>query len=239
MKKYERNCPYCGKLIAYKYKHTLMDAIEKNRKCNYCKQIGKLNPFYRKSHTEEHKKYIKELHKTGHYDEARKKMVLKQTGRPMPEITKKKLSRLLKDYYIDNDNPMLGKTHTEETKELIRQKTKIHWEQYKKTDEYKEWESKKDEYELYKMKVKILTESQDIRSLENYSKRNLYHKYELDHIYPTSQGFKNGVPAELISDINNLRIIPRYKNRSKNNKIIDDIIPAHIKHFFENEKKNN
>ena len=117
-----------------------------------------------------------------------------------------------------------------ELKERAREKTLQQHERHKETNEYKTWESKKSEYELYKMKVLRLTSENDLSKLENWPKRNLYHKYEVDHIYPIRQAFKNFIPAELIGDIRNLRVIPRKENRSKSGKIT--IIPEHIQNFF-------
>lgn len=62
--------------------------------------------------------------------------------------------------------------------------------------------------------------------------RNLFYKYEIDHIYPIKKAFNHGIPAELIGDIKNLRIIPHTENRSKSGKVT--IIPEHIQKFLEN-----
>lgn len=130
------------------------------------------------------------------------------------------LSQQIRKVY--EDNPGL--------RETLRDKAIQQHARYKQTDEYKKWKSKKSEYELYKIEVLRLTSENDLTKLENWSKRNLYHLYEIDHIYPIRQGFKNSIPAKLIGDIRNLRIIPRKENRSKSGKIT--IIPEHIQDFI-------
>jgi hypothetical protein len=117
-----------------------------------------------------------------------------------------------------------------ELRDRARELAKRQHAEYKQTDEYQHWLSKKSEYELYKMEVLRLTFENDLTVLDNWSKRNLYYKYEVDHIYPIRQAFKHNIPANLIGDIRNLRIIPRKENRSKSGKVT--IIPEHIQVYL-------
>lgn len=231
MKEYIRNCPKCNEVLTYKSKKTFHFANNKNSICRSCSNSGKNNPFYGKKHTQTHIEYMKQISSNENYIESRKTVSEKLKGVPKTKLHIKKLSIASKKWYQYNDNPMKGKTHSDEVKELLKLKSINQWNEYRKTDEYKEWLDNKPEYELYYMKVMEITNTNDLSKLKNWSKRNKYHKYELDHIYPISKGFKNNIPAELIGNVANLRIIPQSENRSKNDKIT--IIPEHIKKWQE------
>jgi hypothetical protein len=88
---------------------------------------------------------------------------------------------------------------------------------------YNEYLKSYDEYELYKTQVRNITNLQPVHLLENYEKRgNGYtneEAYHLDHIYPISKGFKNGIPPEVIGDISNLKFIHWLENLKKSNKL--------------------
>lgn len=88
---------------------------------------------------------------------------------------------------------------------------------------YNEYLKSYDEYELYKKQVRNITNLQPVHLLENYEKRgNGYtneEAYHLDHIYPISKGFKNGIPPEVIGDISNLKFIHWLENLKKSNKL--------------------
>lgn len=70
--------------------------------------------------------------------------------------------------------------------------------------------------EYYK-KVWDISNSQDIHTLPNHDKRG-FHDHHLDHIFPISKGFKQGIPPETIGHIDNLRFIPWLDNFSKSAK---------------------
>lgn len=81
---------------------------------------------------------------------------------------------------------------------------------------------------LYYAKVWILTEQNDLTVLPNHNKRG-FKRYHLDHIYPTSEGFKNNIPPEIIANIKNLRFIHHRHNMKKRADVTDegkDIINA-------------
>jgi hypothetical protein len=87
-------------------------------------------------------------------------------------------------------------------------------------------------YHVFSFKAKTWEESfkrsdiQDIKTLEHYEKRGKSRKgtdnYQLDHIIPISEGFRNNIDANIIGDITNLRFIPWLENilRNKQNKLI-------------------
>jgi hypothetical protein len=222
---YSRNCPICNTELFYNRKDVRDSAISNNRKCSSCANRGKNNPFFEKTHSDKHINKLKNDNPSTK-NETRKKISDSLIGRKLSKNHKIELSKSLKNWHLINDNPMKGITHSNETKHKLREISLIYWNVYKNSDEYKKWQIKKSDYELYKLKVLDITHKNDIKQLENYSKRNNYHKYELDHIYPIREGFRNNIPAELIGSIDNLRIISRNENRTKSNKIT--IIPEHI-----------
>lgn len=240
---WNRNCPKCDKKLSYEYKAGRDSATKRNSVCNSCKQIGSKNPFYGKKHTDGHKNHLKELHKNGNYKNQPKLTSEKLKGREFTTEHCEQISNSLISYFKENEIFNKGKTFEEiygnerakELKKVLSDKTKKWYNEYRKTDEYKEWKRKQPQYKLYYMKVQEITQKNDLSVLENYSKKNLYHKYELDHIYPISVAFKNDIPAELVGHIDNLRIIPGKQNRQKNNKIIEDIIPNIIIEYLKNE----
>lgn len=71
----------------------------------------------------------------------------------------------------------------------------------------------------YYLKVRSISESQKLETLENHEKRGKYN-YHLDHIIPIIYGFENGIPPEVIGGISNLRFIPAKENLSKNRKLV-------------------
>jgi hypothetical protein len=83
---------------------------------------------------------------------------------------------------------------------------------------------------LYYKKVWQITNKQDIMHLLNYDKRK-GGGYALDHIYPIAAGFRNNIPCDLIGNIQNLQMLPKRINESKNDRIF--IIPNHIQNFLD------
>jgi hypothetical protein len=236
-KKYHRNCPNCKDIIYHRTEASRNSSLKNERWCHSCRNSGKNNPFYGKLHTEEHKKYMAE-NAPARRPEVKKKLSIAHRGKIMSESAKQKLSESAKKQFSTPESRRLlseriRKVYEErpELRERIREKALLQQELYRQTDEYKHWLSKKSDYELYRIEVRRLTFENKLTILENWSKRNLYHKYEIDHIYPIRQAFKNNIPAELIGDIKNLRIIPQKENRSKSGKLT--IIPEHIQIFLE------
>lgn len=71
---------------------------------------------------------------------------------------------------------------------------------------------------IYYAKVWIITELNDLTVLKNHEKRG-FKKFHLDHIFPISEGFKNGIAPEVIGNIENLRFISRQTNMKKGNSV--------------------
>lgn len=73
----------------------------------------------------------------------------------------------------------------------------------------------------YSREVWRFTNTQNIKSLENYDKRgviNIEGSYQLDHMYSIHQGFKDNIPPWIIGNIVNLVMIPSRENSSKRQK---------------------
>lgn len=235
-KRWTRECPKCKKEVSHKSRVSRDNSRRDNRLCHSCSNVGENNPFYGKKHSEEHRQYISRI-ATSRRPEVREKLSKKLKGRTISDEMKQRVSDGLIRYYSipeHRKNQSLRIRMAHEKNPSIREKLRAaanrQYEQYRQTEEYKKWASKKTEYELYKATVLHLTKSNDLTKLENWSKRNLYHFYELDHIYPIRAAFKNGIPAELVGDIRNLRVIPRKENRSKSGKVT--IIPEHIQSYI-------
>jgi hypothetical protein len=87
--------------------------------------------------------------------------------------------------------------------------------------EHPNWNPDKSELQEYKVKVRRVTESNDLRVLPNSDKPRgmcgVDGAYQLDHIIPISYGFDNNIPPEVIGGITNLQFIPWKDNLIKSN----------------------
>jgi group I intron endonuclease len=93
------------------HSETMSKLTPEERKEKYG-QVGEKNGMYGKTHTEEVRNQISELKKGNTYN----------LGKKASEGTKKYLSDIRKNTRIGKDNSFFGKHHTEETKQLIREK---------------------------------------------------------------------------------------------------------------------
>jgi hypothetical protein len=86
---------------------------------------------------------------------------------------------------------------------------------FKDWDEYVENYPKK---QFYKREVWRLTYKHPLSEFENWDKRGrcgVEGAYQLDHIKSISWGWENGIPAQTIAELGNLRMIPWKENRNK------------------------
>jgi hypothetical protein len=74
---------------------------------------------------------------------------------------------------------------------------------------------------VYYAKAWFLTEKNDLTVLKNHEKRG-FRKWNLDHIFPISAGFKRGIPPEIVANIKNLRFIPHKQNMKKRDEVIPE-----------------
>ena len=98
--------------IIHSFKETLGNMTAEERSQKYGK-LGEKNGMYGKTHTEEVRKNISEIHKGNSYN----------IGKKASEETKKKMSENAK-LKIGDKNPFFGKHHSEETKQKICEKSK-------------------------------------------------------------------------------------------------------------------
>jgi hypothetical protein len=70
------------------------------------------------------------------------------------------------------------------------------------------------EFTKYQALVHKLTEEQPLHELENIEKRG-FTDHHIDHKTSIWYGWKNGIPAEEIAHISNLRVIPCKENLLK------------------------
>jgi len=74
------------------------------------------------------------------------------------------------------------------------------------------------DWELYKYKVRRLTEKQPLNTLKNYHKRGFVTEndaYHVDHIISIHEGFSKNIPIHLIASIDNLQMLPAIENIKK------------------------
>lgn len=85
------------------------------------------------------------------------------------------------------------------------------------------------EYRAYKNLVISVTKKEKLK-LENLDLVGV-HTFHVDHIYPTKRGFLDGIPAELIGNVENLRVLEALENRRKSAKLVQ--IPQHIQEYID------
>lgn len=120
-------------------------------------------------------------------------------------------------------NSMLGKKHTQEAKLKMRE-SQITAKHKTRTTKEKQglWVplEQLDPWEIYKREVGRVTE-RNVHLIDGYdeSLRGLAchgsNNYHVDHKYSRADGFKNGVPPEIIGHVANLRFIPWTENLLK------------------------
>lgn len=76
----------------------------------------------------------------------------------------------------------------------------------------------------YKNLVWRLTDAQDLSAVPGIELRE-WRKYDLDHIISIHEGFKRGLPPQVIASLDNLRIIPHKENSEKGSKSDYDAHP--------------
>lgn len=155
---------------------------------------------------------------------------LKCAGKYSVNIDKVKQTKLKKYGNENYNNPEKGKQTLMEkygvTKVAdipgVKENQKI---AHRKTNEESgKWVKLKDksDYEQYKYIVKKLTEK-NYKDLSNADKRGNHafnkNSYHIDHIFPISKGFNDGILPQIIGSKSNIRMIPWFDNISKKDKI--------------------
>jgi hypothetical protein len=209
---YVCDCPKCGDPKYSKSKRMYPALLKRMQEweCYSCSKSSEKNPSYGKVKTEEWIKTVSEKNKgcIGYW-----------AGKTRTSEHKQKISKGLITAYetkkrVPNGyNISLGMHNS-----LALNLSEI---------EYKQLLSEKKKYynEVHK-----ITKRQAIHTLEFHENRGKAKKgtdnYQLDHIIPISEGFRDNINPNIIGDISNLRFIPwkenilrnKLHNDSKNNK---------------------
>lgn len=88
-------------------------------------------------------------------------------------------------------------------------------------------------FDLYRRKVHALSKKEPIYLLANHEKRGHYNNggYHLDHVLSVFDGFRLGIPAEVVASIVNLRFISAAENSSKSShshQLLQDLISRYF-----------
>jgi len=194
---YKRNCPNCNNMQYFTTKRGFDIAEKKNSLCASCAKIGKNHPMYGKHHSMQTKKRM------------RKHMMGNKNPMKRQDI-RNKVSKTLMGHS--------GYSHTENVKKkmsLAKQgKNNPNWRLRGK--EYTRWQE-------YKLDVQKITRHQSLHTLSNFNKRGragTKGAYQVDHIVSVKRGFDEGISADVIGNIKNLRCISWEENLQKGNKDI-------------------
>ena len=76
-----------------------------------------------------------------------------------------------------------------------------------------------DDWQVYVLEVRRITEKQPLYILKNFNKRGRW-KYHLDHKIPISEGFKRKISVKTIGNIKNLQMLWWEDNLQKHTKIV-------------------
>lgn len=89
-------------------------------------------------------------------------------------------------------------------------------------------------FHLYRKTVHRLSSKEPLHTLENVNLRGHFNNngYHLDHILSIKDGFRFGIPPEIIASIVNLRFVPAIENYSKGGKS-DQLLGDLIRKYFE------
>lgn len=166
--------------------------------------------------------------------------IFKQNNIDTLKATSKKLeTQVLELYCIKNLSGMqiselLNISHTVVYKILkkhdIVQKSRSQIMTKLNNEDYDKYIQNLPEFVKYRIKVNSITDKQPLHTLENYKKRGktgISGAHHVDHKFSVMEGFKNNIPADIISHICNLQMIPWEENLSKRDRCsitIQDLI---------------
>lgn len=227
-------CTQCGKLF-FRFPSTVRNenAIFCCKKCynEYMKtsMLGENNPNYGHKWNNNTREKVSNIVKQRYLENPKlKELCAYNKGKKLLKTSEK-----LKEYYRTHNNHMKGKSHSEETKKIIGEKSK-----QKFTNEYKEkmrkqyeklgyWiplENKKD-IEIYYKEANWKQNMFDL--IDDEKQLNLLKKYHIfnsvtnpngvvrDHMYSRRSGFENGVFPEILRHPCNCQILTNKDNIMK------------------------
>jgi len=138
-------------------------------------------------------------------------------SRTWTEDINKKRRESVNRYYENNSHPLkgkLGRKHSEEDKDLIRQKVIEYWDRVgRKTPTYKAAQNKFNVHNYRARKIVATCPTADLKLIKLIMER-CPPGFEVDHIVSMTNGGKHHE--------DNLQYLPAMENRRKNNKDVYD-----------------
>jgi hypothetical protein len=213
---YKRNCPNCNNEITYKNPRSFKWADRDNTVCRKC-------------YSKKISKSVKEKWDSGQFnfvprDREREKTLVRKFHKKCPicDTTMSYVSKWGLDESI-RKNCICNSCSTKKYKKTFNDViTEEHIKKMRASKAgFESWEEYVEKYpkkQFYKREVWRLTYKQPLNELENWDKRGrcgVDGAYQLDHIKSINWGWENQIPAEVISDWDNLRMIPWKENRDK------------------------
>jgi hypothetical protein len=213
---YKRNCPKCDVIIEYKNPRSFKWAKRDEKPCRKCysKEISKT--LKTKVENGEFRPYVrdKNIESTKERNYSR---TCYECGNTMLYMSERSLRKGIYNNTICNScstkiykKGVINGVTNQQTLQMRATKAGFtNWEEY--VEKY----PKK---QFYKREVWRLTYRNPLNELEHWEKRGrcgVDGAYQLDHIKSINWGWENGIPAEIIAEWGNLRMIPWKDNRDK------------------------
>ena len=198
--------------MIFKYKSELTNYEENNRTCRDCKSntlqtiYSKMCPscnriMYYKSNNGLKKSILK--------NNMCRRCISKNFVSPMSRLNYVFTDEHRNKIGIKSSTSQLGKKHSEiRIHNMIEGLTGLKYDDYINSIPL---------YKRYRKKVDSLSHKNNLDILENFGMP----EYCLDHIFPVKLGFKYNIDESIISNIDNLRFIPKLENLSKSYKLIN------------------
>lgn len=213
---YKRNCPKCGDAIEHINPRSFKWAKRDGKPCRKCYSKNISATLKAKVESGEWKPHIRDAKKESTQSKNFKRSCPKCANdisyTSLKGLKKGELAKTICNACstkIHKKGIMNGLT-VEQTQQM--RATKAGFENF---EEYKEKYPKK---EMYKREVWRYTYKHPLETLENWDKRGkcgVDGAYQLDHIQSIDWGWKNKIPAEVIAEWDNLRMIPWKENLEK------------------------
>lgn len=232
-----RNCPRCNSEVIHKSKRSLYESVRSNKLCKKCgSEQGALSRFGFK-HTEETKNRISSLKVGIKFSEVHKNNISKsKLGKKLTDEHKMNIGKSVSglkrsEESIKNYSKSKSGEHNPVKREEVRDKiSQSLIEYYRNNPDYISKEELS-EYELYRHEVDRMTRRLKLLIFElwngmdyydgEYIKENLLLSYNhddyptIDHKISIINGFKLGLSADQIGNIENLCITKRKLNIKK------------------------
>lgn len=213
---YLRNCPVCDVEVSYKNKRCWYNANRASAKCKKCQN-----------------EYTKEIVKNkiakgeswGGVRNSEKEKTLEKPFKRICSYCNSEMSYSREDIRdtAEKKGTICNSCSTKVYKKgLINGVTNEQTLQMRATKAgFQNWEEYVEKYpkkQFYKREVWRYTYKNPLHTLEHWELRGrcgVEGAYQLDHIKSVNWGWENGIPAEVIADWDNLRMIPWKENRDK------------------------